>query len=139
MRMPANFHLLRHTPALSAGLLAVLVLLAFLVGLPGRVEAPGWMQEEAQAGLHELHPADAMEDDLPARGTHKPASKPCKRINQLAKSLLAKPAMPPVSLLAFFNPPAEPLAEVWIALPELPLDSSLVRRSGITRAPPVLA
>lgn len=97
------------------------------------------MQVEAQAGLHELHPADAVQEDLPARGSHKPASKPCKRINQLAKSLLAKPAMPPVTLLALFNPPAEPLAEVWIVLPELPLDSSLVRRSGITRAPPVLA
>lgn len=142
--MCTNNHAASRRLVFGAGLVALLMLLVMLLPAATARHDQDEALPDAAAGssllAHELHPADnTLSDEVPARDPGKPASKPCKRINQIAKSLLEKPQLVQIALLALISPPAnQPVLAMFVA-PEFPLDSSLVRRSGLTLAPPLFA
>lgn len=105
------------------------------------LETPRTPRTESPQAADEFPPIalQAPADELPTRDPHKPVSKPCKRISQLSKNLLEKQAVVVVALEITPPVPADPPTQARAALPVFPLDSLLVRRSGITRAPPAFA
>ncbi len=138
--MRANCHAAPQRLALNAGLMVLLMVIAAL--LPAATigqELTGPCLDVARQETGTLHVLTLQEtrDELPGQECPKPASKPCKRISQISKNLVEKQvaALPGV----IFSPPAVAVdfLQPWAGLPSFHITSSLVRRSGITRAPPV--